>query len=100
MDSHLPGGRRASALLRRRYVKEPPAGRRQTRGQRRTFVHMRARTISRTTLVAAFAALLLLGSVGCSSSTTGTSTVGSTTTPAPSTAWPTYHRDPARTGLD
>jgi outer membrane protein assembly factor BamB len=65
---------------------------------------MRPRTISRTSLVAAFAALLLLGAVGCdgsgSGSTTGVSTVGSTAAPAPTASWLTYHGNVARTGLD
>jgi outer membrane protein assembly factor BamB len=65
---------------------------------------MHARTISRTILVAAFAALLLLGAVGCggsgSGSTTGASTVASTAAPAPAAAWLTYHRNLGRTGLD
>jgi outer membrane protein assembly factor BamB len=65
---------------------------------------MRARTISRASLLAAFASLLLLGAAGCdgsgSGSTTGASTAASTTAPAPASSWLTYHQNLARTGLD
>jgi outer membrane protein assembly factor BamB len=60
---------------------------------------MRNRTISRSSLVAAFAAMLLLGAAGCDSSGSG-STVGSSGTPAPTSSWLTYHGNLARTGLD
>jgi outer membrane protein assembly factor BamB len=65
---------------------------------------VRARIICRTSLVAGFASLLLLGAAGCngsgSGSTTGASTVASTAASAPAAAWLTYHRNLARTGLD